>query len=77
MKWRKQMLDELKNVAIFLFYTIRRLFIIITSTINKQLYLQRKPFAVDDKKLHYTKKKIIIQKEKDFITVVLASSVIY
>lgn len=70
------MLNELKNVAKFFFYTIRRIFVTINSTINKQLHIERQTVAVDDKKLHYIKKKIVTLKEKYIDTGVLASSVI-
>ena len=72
------MLNELKNVAKFFFYTIRRIFVTINSTINKQLHIEQQTVAVDDKNLHYyiRKKKVVIQKEKIFVTGVLASSII-
>ena len=70
------MLEQLKVVAKFFFYIIGRIFATINSTINKPLHIQRQTVAVDDKKLHYIKKKIVTLKEKYIATGVLASSVI-
>lgn len=72
------MINALKVVAKFFFYKIRRLFITINSTINKPLHIQRQTVDIDDKNLHYyiKKKKVVTSKEKNFVTGVLASSVI-
>lgn len=71
------MTQKLKTVAKILSYLIRKFFLISNSYINKIFQIIQQTVAVDDKKLHYIKKKIVTQKEKSSVTGVLASSVIY
>ena len=72
------MLNSLKNIAKFFFYIIGRIVATINSTINKPLHIQRQTVDIDDKNLHYyiKKKKVVTSKEKNFVTGVLASSII-
>lgn len=71
------MLNSLKNVAKFFFYIIGRIFVTINSTIDKQLHIKQQIIAIDDTKLHYIKKKkVVTPKGKNFVTGVLAPSVI-
>lgn len=66
------MIQQQKIVAKILSYLIRKFFIISNSYINNILQIIQQTVAVDDKKLHYIKKKIVTQKEKCSITGVLA-----
>lgn len=66
------MIQQLKTVAKILSYLIRRFFIISNNYINKIFQIIQQTVAVDDKKLHYIKKKIVTRKEKCSVTGVLA-----
>lgn len=66
------MTQKLKTVAKILSFIIRRFFITQNSYINKIFQIIQQTVAVDDKKLHYIKKKIVTQKEKSSVTGVLA-----
>lgn len=54
----------LKKVTTFLFIIIRRFFITQNSYINKILQIIQQTVAVNDKKLHYIKKKVVTKSKK-------------
>lgn len=62
------MTQKLKTVAKLLSFIIKRFFIISNSYIKTTLQIIQQTLAVDDKKLHYIKKKIVTQKEKSSVT---------
>lgn len=66
------MTQKLKTVAKILSFIIRRFFITQNNYINKIFQIIQQTVAVDDKKLHYIKKKIVTRKEKCSVTGVLA-----
>lgn len=53
------MLNELKNVAKFFFYIIRRLFITLKINNNVKLKQAEQQIDVKDEKLHYIIRKIV------------------
>lgn len=66
------MIHKLKTVAKILSYLIRRVFITLNSYTNNILQIIQQTVAVDEKYLHYIKKKIVTQKEKLLVTGELA-----